>query len=148
MAVAICGIAITPNQPIKIYKRVENFFILFRKRILPIIPNRAMAHCAMKINQPKTPPIATRAKGVYDPAIKIKIDEWSIIFRIPAALVNEKLWYKVEAKYRAHIEMPYTTYEKTSILFWFSTPLRIRKRWQQLKGETQCHVSLNSGPHS
>jgi hypothetical protein len=86
-----------------------------------------MAHCAMKINQPKTPPIATRAKGVYDPAIKIKIDEWSIIFRIPAALVNEKLWYKVEAKYRAHIEMPYTTYEKISILFWFSTPLRIRK---------------------
>src|SRR5699024_11788392 len=123
MDVAICGIAITPNQPIKIYKRVENFFILCRKRILPIIPNRAMAHCAMKINQPKTPPIATRAKGVYDPAIKIKIDEWSIIFRIPAALVNEKLWYKVEDRKStrlnsSHVSISYAVFclKKKNIL--------------------------------
>ena len=50
------------------------------------------------IHQPVAPPTPTKLYGVYDPAIKMKIELWSKIWKTCRALVKIKLWYRVEKR--------------------------------------------------
>lgn len=76
------------------------------KQALKIIPASAATQIHARSTRPVVPLIVARVNGVYVPAINKNIAPWSIILKIFLALVKDKLWYKVDARYRRITQLP------------------------------------------
>ncbi len=73
----ICGIVITPTQPTATYASTVTHLGAWSQTKLSTSPSAAPPHTVASTTQRSFPENASSANGVYVPAMKRKIVEWS-----------------------------------------------------------------------
>ena len=114
------------SQPITRYMMAETHFDLICVASLIIMPVIPKPQITANMIQPVVPRRLVKRKGVYVPAIKIYIAEWSSFLSFFLAFSPRILWYNVEEVYKSNKEIPKIM--KLTRCHWspFAQALRIR----------------------